>query len=97
MLLTISCVYVYTHWQETRELITWTVELWKGGLDCHGITTEYRTLVYVYTHWPDTCEFITQTVEFWNRWIRLSCIELSIDHVSIVYTCNTCFVKHWSM
>ena len=40
-------------------------------------------------HWPDTCEFITQTVELWNRWIRLvMLLQQSIEHVSIVYTCN---------
>jgi len=55
----------------------------------------------VYKHWPDTCEFIRRTDELWNRWIRLSCycmlLQQSIEHVSIVYTCSTSFVTHWSM
>jgi len=33
-----------------------------------------------------------------NRWIRvLLHVQLSIEHMSIVYTCNTYFVMHWSM
>ena len=49
----------------------------------------------VYKHWPDSHGFITRTMELWNRWIRLS--QQSVEHVSIVYTCNTYFVMHWSM
>ena len=56
----------------------------------------------VYKHWPETREVITHTIELWNKWIRLHVllqqIQIqSIEHVSIVYTCNTYFVMHWSM
>ena len=60
----------------------------------------YRTILIptiIYKHWPDTREFITRTVELWNRWIKLSCYYNSIYLVSIVYTCNTYVVMHWSM
>ena len=54
-----DCWIVYKHWPDTRELVTQTVELCTnidqtlvnllnceiGGLDCHVITTEYRTRV----------------------------------------------------
>ena len=36
----VYCVLLYTN---TREFMTQTIELWLDGLDCHVITTEYRT------------------------------------------------------
>ena len=42
---------VYKHWPDTCEFIPRTVELWNRlelelGLECHVITTEYRTRVH---------------------------------------------------
>ena len=39
-------LYCIEQWPETCEFITRTIELWNGGLDCHVITTEYRTRVH---------------------------------------------------
>jgi len=47
-----------------------------------------RTLVNIFT----------QTVELRNWSIKLSLLlQQSIEHVSIVNTCNTYFVMHWYM
>jgi len=50
----------------------------------------------VWEHWSDTREFITRSADLLNRGMRVL-LQQSIYHVSIVYTCNTYFVMHWSI
>ena len=46
-----SYIFAWEHWPDTREFITRILNCEIGGLDCHVITTEYRTRVHCIHKW----------------------------------------------